>query len=112
MKTKVVAVFVIICLVMIIDYACIDKLNDANQHNNAGMELFNQGLFNESIDEFSEAIRLDPQLALAYYNRGTAYNALGEYERAIEDLEEAISLDPQLEQAYHNRGATYKKLGE
>ena len=59
-----------------------------------------------------KAIRLDPQDAAAYLNRGNAYGALGQYERAIEDLDEAIRLDSQLAMAYNNRGRAYKEVGQ
>lgn len=38
----------------------------------------------------------DPQLALAYNDRGSVYDSLGEYQRAIQDYDEAIRLDPKL----------------
>ena len=61
--------------------------------------------------EYNETIHLDPQLALAYNNRGNAYMDLGRYQKAVEDYNEAIRLDPQLSSAYNNRGDAYKCLG-
>ena len=58
------------------------------------------------------AIELDPELVLAYNNRGYAYAALGEYEKAIADCDQAIELDPEMAMAYSNRGGTYLNLGE
>ncbi len=52
----------------------------------------------------TEAIRLDPKNAMAYYNRGRAWYAKGEYDRAIADSTEAIRLDPKNAMAYYNRG--------
>ncbi len=43
-------------------------------------------------------------LALAYYNRGNAYDELGKHTRAIEDYDQALRLDPGYAHAYHNRG--------
>ena len=54
------------------------------------------------IPEYKGAIHLDPQLALAYNNRGNAYKDLGQYQKAIQDYNEAIHLDPQLASAYNN----------
>ncbi len=54
-----------------------------------------------------KAIRLQPDLAEAYYNRGIAYNNLGQYQRAIEDYNEAIRLKPDLTMAYIGRGFAY-----
>ena len=46
----------------------------------------------EAIAEFSEAIRLEPQHALAYANRAIAYTSLGDDAAAQEDLERAVDL--------------------
>jgi Flp pilus assembly protein TadD len=40
-----------------------------------------------------EAIRLDPQLADAYYNRGVAYESLGQQELADRDVAKAKELE-------------------
>ncbi|MDR2597676.1 MAG: tetratricopeptide repeat protein [Treponema sp.] len=39
-----------------------------------------------AIADYSEAIRLNPKLAEAYYNRGYAYSKKGDHDRAIEDF--------------------------
>ena len=49
----------------------------AEQFNSTGDSLRNQGLFEEAVVEYSEAIKLAPKLAVAYSGRATAYNALG-----------------------------------
>jgi tetratricopeptide (TPR) repeat protein len=46
-------------------------------------------------------------LALAYYNRGSAYYDKGDYGHALADENKAIELDPQLALAYVMRGAAY-----
>ena len=45
---------------------------------------------NLAIEDFDEAIRLDPQDAGAYSNLGLAYNTKGDYDRAIAELDTAI----------------------
>ena len=57
-------------------------------------------------------IRLNPQNAKAYNNRGVSYHELSEYNRAIYDYDEAIRLDPEYAKAYNNRGLTYQSLGK
>lgn len=54
--------------------------------------------------DYGEAIRLNPQFAGAYYNRGVARAAQGDRVGAIADYGEAIRLDPQYAVAYYNRG--------
>ena len=43
-----------------------------------------------ALQNYDEAIRLDPQDAKSYYNRGYAYNNEAQYQRAIEDFDEAM----------------------
>ncbi len=68
--------------------------------------------FKEAIAAYDNAIRLDPQYAIAYYNRGTAYYNLQEYSRAIEDFDRAIALDPNDTFSYIGLGSLYYKLKE
>ena len=53
-----------------------------------------------------------PELAKAYYSRGTGYSRAGDFERAIADLSVAIQLDPKLPAAYYNRALAQSALGE
>jgi tetratricopeptide (TPR) repeat protein len=66
-----------------------------------------------AIEQFTEAIRLDPQDADAYGNRGLSYGELGEHQRAIKDYTEVIRLNPQRKYAlaYYNRAMAYSSLG-
>ncbi len=50
--------------------------------------------------------------AVAYYNRGFAYQNKGEYDRAIADYDQALRLDPKYAHAYNNRGGAYQDKGE
>ena len=68
--------------------------------------------FERAIEDYDEAIRLDPQLANAYLGRGVASGALGQYERALQDLDEAIRLDPQNTAAYAGRALVHTLLGK
>ena len=70
------------------------------------------GQYQRAIQDFDKAIRLDPQTALDYNNRGAAYVSLGQYQRAIQDLDEAIRLDSQLAIANANRAISYTLLGK
>ena len=58
----------------------------------------------EAINAYNEAIRLKPDMAEAYNNRGVAKNALGQYKSALADFNEAIRLKSDNAEAYNNRG--------
>jgi len=56
------------------------------------------------------AIKLDPNNALVYNNRGYAYLCLKQYKSAITDFSTAIKLDPSIKECYANRGHAYLDL--
>ena len=56
------------------------------------------------ISAYDKALRLKPDFAAAYNNRGNAKNALKQYEAAIADYDQAIRLKPDFAAAYNNRG--------
>jgi len=85
-----------VVVLLLLSVALAGCSNAAIDHGNAGAQLSNDGRWQEAIAEYDEAIRLNPQYAEAYNDRGIAYCNLGEHQRAIEDLNEAIRLDPQL----------------
>ena len=86
--------------------------NKADRHYNLAVQLHQQGRFEQAIAEYDQAIRIDPRLAVAYVNRGGAFNELGEYQRAVRDETQAILLDSKLAAAYDIRGLAYYSLGQ
>ena len=50
--------------------------------------------------------------AVAYYNRGLAYENKNDYTRAIADFSEAIRLDPNDAEAYFYRGLDKARIGD
>jgi tetratricopeptide (TPR) repeat protein len=53
---------------------------------------FRKCRYDEAISDCSKAIEIDPELALAYNNRGLAYYGKGEFDNAWEDFSKAESL--------------------
>jgi tetratricopeptide (TPR) repeat protein len=51
-------------------------------------------------------------LAVAYTNRGSAYDDLHDEDRALADQNEAIRIDPKLDLAFNNRANAYGRKGE
>ena len=66
----------------------------------------------EAIERYSYTIKLDPNCAESYSNRGLAYTNKGDYGRAIEDLNTAIDLNPDYAKAYYYRGLVYGGKGD
>jgi tetratricopeptide (TPR) repeat protein len=68
-------------------------------------------LYDKAIDDFTQAIKLDPHSSQAYRERGVAYSDSGDHNRGLTDLNQAILLDPNYAMAYNNRGNIYRRLG-
>ena len=73
--------------------------------------LLQNGGSENSISAYDDAIRLKPDYALAYNNRGNAKAALGRHVEAIADFDEAIRLKLGFALAYYNRGNPKAALG-
>lgn len=71
-----------------------------------------QSMLQQAIQDYSQAITIDPNYHLAYTNRGKAWFDLGQYQKAIADYSKGIALRPANEVAYVNRGAAYGMLRE
>jgi len=69
--------------------------------------------FDQAIEEYSVAIRLDDMNFSPYANRGATYGILGKYDLAIEDLSKAIQLGQKCVCAslYYDRGKAYALQG-
>ena len=71
-----------------------------------------QEWYDKSVEHYTEALALKPDLHVAYNNRGNAYFRKGEVDNAINDFTTAIELESVYAEAYINRGATYHQKGE
>ncbi len=111
-RLSIAILLIVVLLTCSIVAGCGPTKGTAEWHLEQGNNFLQQGRYDEAIEEYTEAIRLDPQYALAYHNRGFAYDDLGQLERAIQDYDEAIRLNPQWAEAYNNRGWTYEEMGQ
>lgn len=71
---------------------------------NRGNAYYTKGQYDRTVQDFSEAIKLDGSRADRYYGRGRAYRSLGEYDKAIADFSTAIAgFDPSKYPAFYKR---------
>jgi tetratricopeptide (TPR) repeat protein len=50
--------------------------------------------YEKAIEDYSQSIRLEPDAAYTFNNRGFTYAYMGQYEKAIEDYDRALDLTP------------------
>ena len=65
------------------------------------------GRTDELVTKLGEAINLDPENSLLYFNRGTIYDQQGQVENAESDYLKSIELDPSSFGSNYNLGALF-----
>ena len=84
----------------------------AEPHHRTGRLLLQQGKYEQAIQALSEAIRRNPDHALAYNARGYAHLRLHEPKEALADFDQAIEKNPRYANAYQNRASARLLLGD
>lgn len=84
-------------------FAC-SNAQIATQVYEDGVRLQREKKNVEAVARFSEAVRLKPDYALAYFELGQSLQSLGRYAEAIAAYDSAIRLDPMMAGAYLKRG--------
>ena len=65
-----------------------------------------------ALEDFNQALRLDPTETRVYHPRGISRMELGDLEGAIQDFNEALRVDSNLAEAYLTRGRAWAGLGD
>jgi len=86
------------------DYAKLQSLYEEQ------MEVVKKVGYLQEIDSSTQAIRIAPYNADAYYKRGLSFQALGDQQGSIGDFTEAIQLNPSHASAYYSRGLAHTSL--
>jgi tetratricopeptide (TPR) repeat protein len=90
-------------------------------HVSRGLAWRMKGDLQRAVADIGDAIRLNPNDALAYNNRAFIWRELGEVDNAIADLTEAIRINPMPRSdfggpghvnAYSNRGLAFQMKGD
>jgi lipoprotein NlpI len=63
-----------------------------------------KGDLDGAVADYTQALSLDPKIALAYYDRGLIRAQQGDFDGAIADTSQALYLDPKNVQVYYDRG--------
>ena len=72
----------------------------------------NLGENEKALNDYNNALKIDPFFCQGYINRGYVYSSLKDFHSAIDDCSMAIKLDPYNIDAYANRGNFYKAIGK
>jgi tetratricopeptide (TPR) repeat protein len=80
--------------------------------NNRGVAHRIKGEYDQALQDYEQAIRLNPNSASHYNNRGILYRMKHDYDRAIADYDEAIRLKSDFVAAFYNRALAYADKGD
>ena len=100
MKTPPLILLSLLGIITVVALSCAS----ADDALDKGNEFFEVRQYEEAVEEYTEALRIDPEYAGAYYNRGYAYYLMGRYDRSIADYSESLRLEPDDVDAYIRRG--------
>ncbi|NJP19470.1 MAG: tetratricopeptide repeat protein, partial [Hydrococcus sp. CRU_1_1] len=64
------------------------------------------------LADYNQALKLNPNDATAYYNRGLLYANQQKWELALADYNQALQLNPNYANAYYNRGIVRYQMGD
>jgi SpoVK/Ycf46/Vps4 family AAA+-type ATPase len=59
-----------------------------------GGEAFEANKFDEAIELYTQAIKIDPNYSNAYFNRALSYAILNRYDEAIRDIDYVLRIEP------------------
>lgn len=76
-----------------------------------GNELFVTGKYDEAIDHYTEALKLQPQSHLVYSNRSACYNKLEKYQEALDDAVHCLSIAPNFARGHLRKATALNGLG-
>ncbi len=100
--------------------ATIDSSKGSIAYSNQGNASYKLGDYEGAIENFSQALRLNPNDAKAYVNRGNTYYEIAQhsgdpdrnYKGAISDFNHALRLNPQEAEAYVKRGMVRYEIAQ
>lgn len=78
------------------------QINLLKERGNAALT---SGKFDEAIQAYSDAIKLDPSNHVLYSNRSAAYLKAGRFQDALSDADKTIQINAKWAKGYSRKGA-------
>jgi Flp pilus assembly protein TadD len=92
--------------------SCSNKEQQAQKHYKKGFEFHNQGSLDQAIEEYQEALKLNPSYAEVYMNLGAIYVSKKDYDQAVQQFKKVVELNHFNAKAHYNLGMVYVYNGE
>ncbi|MDN4053031.1 polysaccharide deacetylase family protein [Massilia sp. YIM B02763] len=90
----------------------VSSRQQAQRANDHGLQLYKEKQYAQAEAQFTEALKLRPNFALAANNLGFVYYKQDKFAEAARWFENAIKMDPSRAIAYMNLGDAYARAGD
>lgn len=84
----------------------------ANTHLLNGNKFYYEKNYPSALEEYNQAVELNPNLSSAYTNRGVIFYKLGEIGKSLADYNRAVELNPNDSATYVNLSSIYFDVGD
>ncbi|XP_029914061.1 hsc70-interacting protein [Myripristis murdjan] len=88
-----------------------EMMEQANEKKMEAINALGEGELQKALDLFTEAIKLNPRVAILYAKRASVYIRMQKPNAAKRDCDRAISINPDSAQPYKWRGKAHRLLG-
>ncbi|KAM7386473.1 hypothetical protein PAMA_009200 [Pampus argenteus] len=88
-----------------------EMMDLASEKKVAAIDALGEGDLQKALDLFTEAIKLNPCVAIMYAKRASVFIQMQKPNAAIRDCDRAISINPDSAQPYKWRGKAHRLLG-
>ncbi|XP_074511534.1 hsc70-interacting protein [Sebastes fasciatus] len=88
-----------------------EMMDQASEKKMAAIDALGEGNLQKALDLFTEAIKLNPCVAIMYAKRASVFIQMQKPNAAIRDCDRAISINPDSAQPYKWRGKAHRLLG-
>ncbi len=109
MKTHVQFIIFALTLALI---GCSASKQSSKSFYKQGEKYYEAGTYNEAVNQYTEALKLEPQNEKVLLARAKAYKQLGQTEKAIKDYDQLVSLEPKDAEISYEAGKLYYEAGD
>ncbi|KAM6904491.1 hsc70-interacting protein [Xenentodon cancila] len=88
-----------------------EMMDQANEKKVEAINALGEGDLQKALDLFTDAIKLNPRVAILYAKRASVFIKMQKPNAAIRDCDRAISINPDSAQPYKWRGKAHRLLG-
>ena len=81
-------------------------------HENMGVDYYEQGDYEKSLEEYSLSAAIDPNRSGAWNGKAQALMQMGQYDECISNATKAIEINPEEWLAYTTRGYCEEIVGD